>query len=186
MQLRLEARTETARWLMFATPLLAAALTLVCGIVLFAALGYAPGRALASFFVKPIDSLDGVAELGLKATPLLLCALGLAVGFRGNVWNIGAEGQLTMGAIAAGGLALAFHGQEPWWLLPAMIVAGGPRRGGGGGGAGGAARDERGGRPRRGRMGGDPGVPAHALQCERDPDQPDADLRRHTALGLSR
>ena len=124
MQLRLEPRTETARWLVFATPLLAAALTLASGIVLFAALGYDPGRALASFFVKPIDSVYGLTELVLKATPLLLCALGLAVGYRGNVWNIGAEGQLVMGAIAAGGLALAFTGEEPFWLLPAMVMAG--------------------------------------------------------------
>lgn len=124
MRLRLEPRTETARWLLFATPLLAAVLTLVCGVILFAAIGYDPAAALESFFIKPIDSLYGLTELALKATPLLLCALGLAVGFRGNVWNIGAEGQLTIGAICAGGLALAFHGNEPFWLLPAMIVAG--------------------------------------------------------------
>jgi simple sugar transport system permease protein len=124
MRLRLEARTETARWLVVATPLLAAALTLLSGIVLFAALGYDPGQALTSFFVKPVENLYGVTELLVKATPLLLCALGLAVGFRGGVWNIGAEGQLTMGAVAAGGLALAFHGAEPGWLLPAMVLAG--------------------------------------------------------------
>jgi ABC-type uncharacterized transport system permease subunit len=124
MRLRLEARTETARWLVFATPLLAAMLTIVSGIVLFAALGYDPGKALTSFFIKPIENFYGLTELAVKATPLLLCALGLAVGFRGGVWNIGAEGQLTVGAIAAGGLALAFHGEEPGWLLPAMVMAG--------------------------------------------------------------
>lgn len=124
MRLRLEARTEAARWLVVATPLLAAALTLVFGVVLFAALGYDPGKALTSFFIKPVENLYGITELLVKATPLLLCALGLAVGFRGGVWNIGAEGQLTMGAVAAGGLALAFHGEEPGWLLPAMVLAG--------------------------------------------------------------
>jgi simple sugar transport system permease protein len=124
MRLRLEPRTETARWVALATPLLAAGLTLVFGIILFTALGYDPGRALNSFFVKPIENVYGLTELAVKATPLLLCALGLAVGFRGGVWNIGAEGQLTVGAIAAGGLALAFNGDEPFWLLPAMVVAG--------------------------------------------------------------
>ena len=124
MRLRLEPRTETARWLLFATPLLAAVLTLACGVVMFAALGYDPGQALTSFFIKPVDSFYGLTELALKATPLLLCALGLAVGFRGNVWNIGAEGQLTIGAVCAGGLALAFHGEEPFWLVPAMAIAG--------------------------------------------------------------
>jgi simple sugar transport system permease protein len=103
---------------------LATLLTLACGAGLFAALGYAPARALASFFVRPIDSAYGLTELAVKATPLLLCALGLATGFRANVWNIGAEGQLTIGAVAAGGLALAFHGAEPAWLVAAMIAAG--------------------------------------------------------------
>lgn len=124
MRLRLEPRPATARWLVLATPLFAAALTLAAGVVLFASLGYDPGRALTSFFVKPVDSVYGLTELAVKATPLVLCALGLAVGFRGGVWNIGAEGQLTVGAIAAGGLALAFHGEEPPWLLAAMVVAG--------------------------------------------------------------
>lgn len=124
MRLKVEVRTETPRWLQVATPLLAALLTLLAGTVLFVVLGYDPAQALTSFFVKPVDSLYGLTELAVKATPLLLCALGLAVGFRGNVWNIGAEGQLTIGAICAGGLALAFHGQEGPWLLPLMVVAG--------------------------------------------------------------
>jgi simple sugar transport system permease protein len=106
------------------TPLFAAALTAAAGTVLFAALGYDPLHAFASFFLKPLDSNYAVAELCVKAAPLLLCALGLAVGFRGNVWNIGAEGQLIIGASTAGGLALAFHGSESAWLLPAMIAAG--------------------------------------------------------------
>jgi simple sugar transport system permease protein len=124
MRLRLEARTEPARSLLLLTPLLAAALTAASGTVLFAALGYDPARAFASFFLRPLDSVYGIAELGVKAAPLLTCALGLAIGFRGNVWNIGAEGQLILGAAAAGGLALAFHGSEPRWLLAAMVLAG--------------------------------------------------------------
>jgi ABC-type uncharacterized transport system permease subunit len=66
----------------------------------------------------------GVAELFLKATPLMLCAVGLSVGFRANVWNIGAEGQLLIGALVGGGLALHFEGSHSPFLLPAMIVAG--------------------------------------------------------------
>ena len=66
----------------------------------------------------------GIGELLLKATPLMLCALGLALGFRANVWNIGAEGQLTMGAIAGGGVALWLGDSAPAWRLPAMLLAG--------------------------------------------------------------
>jgi general nucleoside transport system permease protein len=124
MRLRLEPRRETARWLAYAAPALAAALTLLSGAALFAALGYDPVRAFRAFFVAPVADAYGVAELAVKAAPLLLCALGLAVGFRGNVWNIGAEGQLVIGALAGGGLALAFHGQSSILLLPAMLAAG--------------------------------------------------------------
>ena len=74
---------------------------------LFAALGKDPVAAFHVFFIKPVATRYGVGELLLKASPLMLIATGLAVGYRANVWNIGAEGQLTLGAIAGGGLALA-------------------------------------------------------------------------------
>ena len=124
MLLRLEPRAEASRRARVLAPFLAAALTLVCGGVLFAGLGYDPLVAFHAFFIKPVSSLYGLGEVALKASPLLLIALGLAVGFRANVWNIGAEGQLTMGAIAGGGVALACPQGDAVWLLPAMILAG--------------------------------------------------------------
>ena len=124
MRLRLEPRARASRAVLIASPLAAALLTLICGALLFTALGYDPRAALDAYFIKPLSTVYGLGELALKATPLALCAVGLAVGFRGNVWNIGAEGQLTMGAIAGGGLALAFPEAEGGWLLPAMLVAG--------------------------------------------------------------
>ena len=124
MRLRLEPRTAASQRMRYASPLIAAGLTLLTGFVLFAALGKNPLAAFYAFFVAPVSSVNGLAELFLKASPLVLIAIGLAVGFRGNVWNIGAEGQLTIGAIAGGGLALLpFFGDSPW-LLPAMIAAG--------------------------------------------------------------
>jgi simple sugar transport system permease protein len=108
----------------YASPLIAAALTLSTGFVLFAVLGKDPFAAFHAFFIAPIASVNGVAELLVKASPLVLIAVGLAVGFRGNVWNIGAEGQLTIGAIAATGLVLQPALSESSLLLPAMIVAG--------------------------------------------------------------
>jgi simple sugar transport system permease protein len=121
---RLEPRAEASRRARALAPFLAAALTLFCGAVLFAGLGYDPLVAFYAFFIKPVSSLYGLGEVVLKASPLLLIALGLAVGFRANVWNIGAEGQLTMGAIAGGGIALACPEGDAVWLLPAMIIAG--------------------------------------------------------------
>ena len=122
--LRLEARPEPSRQAAWLSPLIAVAATLAIGFVLFVALGRNPFAALAAFFVKPLDSLYGISELLLKASPLMLVATGLAVGYRANVWNIGAEGQLLLGAIAGGGLALAFDQAPAFVLLPAMIVAG--------------------------------------------------------------
>ncbi|MCZ6523783.1 MAG: ABC transporter permease [Alphaproteobacteria bacterium] len=125
MRLRLEPRIAPSVCLRYGSPVIALALTMVLGAILFAALGRDPLEALYTFFVRPVSTLYGLSELAIKAAPLLLCAVGLAVGFRGNVWNIGAEGQLTMGAIFGGGVALAFYGNEGPWLLPLMIVAGG-------------------------------------------------------------
>ena len=124
MRLRLEPRAEPSRTMKVVSPLIAAGLIFVAGFILFSALGRNPWEAFHAFFVQPIDDLNGVAELLLKASPLVLCAVGLAVGFRASIWNIGAEGQLAVGAIAAGWLALAFPETESVLLLPAMIVAG--------------------------------------------------------------
>jgi len=125
MRIVLEARPEPSRAAMLLTPLLAALATLVVGFVVFEALGKDPVAALHAFFIQPVATRYGVGELLLKAAPLMLIATGLAIGYRANVWNIGAEGQLTLGAIAGGGLALAAGDAVPaTLLLPAMIVAG--------------------------------------------------------------
>jgi len=125
MHIRLEARPQTSRWMGLASPVIAAVLTAITGFILFGALGKDPFLALYTFFARPLLSTYGLGEWAIKAMPLALCALGLSVGFRGNVWNIGAEGQLTIGAICGGGIALWAWGNEGPWLLPAMIIAGG-------------------------------------------------------------
>ena len=89
---RFERRAEPSTAMRIASPLLAAAAMLLTGFILFSALGKSPLEAFRVFFVEPVASLYGVGELLLKATPLMLCALGLSVGFRANVWNIGVEG----------------------------------------------------------------------------------------------
>lgn len=124
MHLRLEPRPQPSPVLRWLTPLLAVLLTVIAGFLLFALMGFDPVAGLVAFFVSPITSLYGLAELGVKATPLVLIATGLAMGFRAGVWNIGAEGQLTLGAICAGGVALLFGGSEWPLQLPLMVLAG--------------------------------------------------------------
>ncbi len=121
---RIEPRPEPSRTMRLLSPLLAVALMVVCGLVLFKVLGKDPLQGFKVFFLQPMADRYGIAELFLKATPLMLCAVGLSVGFRGNVWNIGAEGQLLVGALAGGGLALHFPGTPAVVLLPAMFLAG--------------------------------------------------------------
>ncbi|HEY5322049.1 MAG TPA: ABC transporter permease [Caldimonas sp.] len=122
--LRLEQRPEPSKAMSIASPLLALAITVVIGTILFVLLGKDPLRGLAVFFVEPVKSAYALSELAMKATPLLLVALGLAVCFRSNVWNIGAEGQFVVGAIAASGIAmLATKDTGNWFFLP--VLAGG-------------------------------------------------------------
>jgi general nucleoside transport system permease protein len=107
-----------------ASPLIAAVAMLITGFLIFTFLGKEPIQAFYVFFIKPIDTSYGFSELLLKATPLILCGLGLAIAYRANVWNIGAEGQLVMGAIAGSGVALTFGDTNGSWVLPLMLVAG--------------------------------------------------------------
>jgi len=124
MSLRLEQRREFSRVMIYGSPLIAVVLTLLSGMVMFSILGVNAFDAIFTFFISPISDLSGWAELFVKATPLVLIAIGLSFGFRANVWNIGAEGQLTIGALAGGGVALAFFNVETPFLLPAMMIAG--------------------------------------------------------------
>ena len=122
--LRLEARPQpSVRW-GYASPLLALAITVVIGVVLFALLGKDPVRGLQVFFWEPIKSTYALSELMVKATPLLIIALGLAVCFRSNVWNIGAEGQYLIGAIFASGVALTAGPSTGGWIVALILLAG--------------------------------------------------------------
>ena len=121
--LRLVPRTRPSRPMLLLAPLLAVALTLVVGLTIFGLLGQNPILAFRAFFIDPVSTANGVSELLLKASPLCLIALGLSIGYRANIWNIGAEGQMYLGAIFATGLAIRYGEQGGAWLLPAMIAA---------------------------------------------------------------
>jgi simple sugar transport system permease protein len=121
--LKLEARPQPSPGWTYGSPVLALVVTVLIGVLLFVALGKDPVAGLRVFFWDPIKSPYALGELTVKATPLLLIALGLAVCFRSNVWNIGAEGQYVLGAIAASGVALmADKGSSSWIVLPVILA----------------------------------------------------------------
>ncbi len=122
--LRLEARAQPSTGWAYASPLLALVITVVVGVGLFVLLGKDPVRGLQIFFWEPIKSGYAWSELIVKATPLLIIGLGLAVCFRSNVWNIGAEGQYLIGAIFATWVALQADADTSRWIVVAVLLAG--------------------------------------------------------------
>ncbi len=108
--IKLEARAAPSALMAWLSPLLAILLTVLCGALLFIALGKDPLAGLAMFFIEPLRGVQALAELGLKVAPLLLISVGLVMCFRANVYNIGAEGQLVLGAIAGGAAGLYLDG----------------------------------------------------------------------------
>ena len=122
--LKLEARPSPSKFWSYGSPGLALVLTVVIGILLFAALGKDPAKGLLVFFWEPIKSGYALGELMVKATPLLIIALGLAVCYRSNVWNIGAEGQYLIGAVAASGVALSADASSSGMIVVPVLLAG--------------------------------------------------------------
>ena len=125
--LKLEVRPQPSKAMSFASPLLALAITVVIGVALFWLLGKDPLRGLQVFFIEPVKNAYALSELSVKATPLILIALGLAVCFRSNVWNIGAEGQFVIGAIASGYVAMQAGPDTEFlgrWIVVLILVAG--------------------------------------------------------------
>ena len=120
----LEARGNPSTTMNFLVPVIAVTLTILTGSVIFAMMGFDPLYALHTFFISPISTSYGISELLVKATPLALIAVGLAFCFKNNLHNIGAEGQLTMGAVFGGGIGLLFYDTSGFWILPLMIIGG--------------------------------------------------------------
>ena len=123
----LEKRAGSSKIWTFATPLLAVALTMVVGGILFAALGKDPIETIRTIFLDPLFSEFAWfyrPQLLIKGAPLVLIAIGLSFGFRAGVWNIGAEGQYIMGAIFGAGVGLALYPVESRLIFPAMVLAG--------------------------------------------------------------
>jgi simple sugar transport system permease protein len=122
--LRLEARPQPSQAMSFASPLLALLITVLVGMVMFTLLGKDPLRALQMFFYEPIKSAYAWTEIAVKATPLILIGLGLAICYRSNVWNIGAEGQYVIGAVFASGVAMQATADTPRAIVLLILLAG--------------------------------------------------------------
>ena len=102
-------RPQSSNLMNVLVPVIAVILTLLTGSIIFSIMGFNVFFALHIFFISPISSSYGISELLVKATPLALIAIGLAFCFKNNIYNIGAEGQLTMGAIFGGGIGIYFY-----------------------------------------------------------------------------
>jgi simple sugar transport system permease protein len=125
MRLVLERRAERSTAAAIASPLIAIALTLATMAVLFAALGKNPITALSVYFVEPLTDSYSLVELAVKATPLVMIAVGLSLCYLANVWNIGAEGQFLIGAVCGSWLAVLTQGADAGaWVLPVMLMLG--------------------------------------------------------------
>ncbi|MFP8968525.1 ABC transporter permease [Pokkaliibacter sp. CJK22405] len=122
--LRLERLPQDSRVMAWCSPLLAVLCTLITGGILFAALGHNPFTSLYSFFLGGVTDLYSLGELGVKVTPILLCATGLLLCYRANVWNIGAEGQFVAGGLCGGMVALAGLDNDSSYYTILILLAG--------------------------------------------------------------
>ena len=125
MQLVLEKRAERSRTVALISPLIAIGLTIVTMTTLFAVMGKNPILALYVYFIAPLADGYSLQEIAVKATPLVMIAIGLSLCYLANAWNIGAEGQFLMGAVAGSWIAVKTQGTEAGhWVLPAMLLFG--------------------------------------------------------------
>ncbi len=124
LSLRLEPRLEVPRWLPYGVPILSLVAALILGMLPMLAQGINPLTGYRDMVLLAFGSAYGISETIMKAVPLMLAGLGVALAFRMLVWNIGAEGQLYMGAFLSCLVAYTWPTAPAWILLPAMIGAG--------------------------------------------------------------
>ena len=164
MQLVLERAPERSAVIAVASPLIAVALTIVTFAILFAIIGKNPIEALYVYFIEPLTDSFTLQEIAVKATPLVMIAVGLSLCYIANIWNIGAEGQFIVGAVCGSWLAVRTNGTDVGhWVLPAMLILGA---------LGGAT------------LCADPGDLPRVFRRQRNSHQPDAGLCRQFRHGL--
>ena len=156
---RLEVRLERSRKLEYLVPVVSILLALIVAGFLLLATGRNPLQAYWQMFSEAFGTSYGFTEVLVKATPLILCGLGVMLAFKMLFWNIGAEGQLHMGAWAATAVVMTGWDTSPWLMIPAMMLAGM---------LGGAA------------LGSYPGTSQSEIELQRDHHDTVAELRRHS------
>jgi general nucleoside transport system permease protein len=124
LRIELIRRPERSVLMALLSPVLAIALTLTAGSIIFAAIGIDPLRGLYVYFVEPLTKAWSLQELLVKAIPIVLIAVGLALCYLANNWNIGAEGQFTAGAIAGSALPILVPEFQNFATLPLMMLMG--------------------------------------------------------------
>jgi general nucleoside transport system permease protein len=125
MRLRFEKRLQRSRTMAILVPILSLVLALIMGGIMLALAGANPFTTYRAMLEGAFGSRYAVSETFVKAIPLMLTGLGVSIAFRMLFWNIGAEGQLAMGAFAAAGVALFVSDKVPAWsVLPLVMLAG--------------------------------------------------------------
>jgi general nucleoside transport system permease protein len=124
MRFKLEKRPEPSRFMLYATPIGAVLLTMIVGALIFSVIGYNGLGAVYQVFLAPVLTTYKWQDVAVKASPLILIGVGLAAGNRAAIWNIGAEGQYVVGALAGTGVGILTQGATGLWILPAMLIAG--------------------------------------------------------------
>ena len=123
MRIRLEKRLTPSRFMQVATPIASVLLTMALGAIIFQLIGFDGPRAIYETFITPVVASYKWQDVATKAAPLIIIALGLSLGNQAKIWNIGAEGQYVVGALAGAGVAFAFPMRRGLGL-PLMIAAG--------------------------------------------------------------
>ena len=124
LRIELIRRPEHSLLMSFLSPILAISLTLVAGFIIFAAIGIDPFRGIYVYFIEPLTLEWSIEEILVKAIPIVLIAVGLSLCYLANNWNIGAEGQFTVGAIAGSALPILLPEFQNFATLPLMLLMG--------------------------------------------------------------
>src|SRR5450631_1221944 len=130
MRIDLEARLQRSTIREILAPVGALIVAILIGGVVVALMGRSTIEAFNVYFVEPLSQSYSLQAIAVKASPLILIAVGLAFCYRANLWNIGAEGQFIAGGALGGWLGILTNGgamQETlggWWILPAMLIMG--------------------------------------------------------------